>query len=252
MKNLAANTRALLLLAGLACCGAALPAFGEAPDLTGVWTNYRGPGAAPRARGARPQLPLTPEGKAKADRYVQVSTGTNYTPGGYCVGGGMPSSMLGSGGYPMEVIQRPEQITVIYEAHNEVRRIYFGDRAPDPKTVWPERNGFSIGRWEGDTLIVETSHLVEQVDTAYPHSDQARIVEEYRVSEENGVRVLTATMTMTDPVFLTAPFTTEKKWQQVPNGHVKTYECAEPEWLDLLDRLMNETEASGAAAPPNE
>ena len=91
--------------------------------------------AAGRARGARAPLPLTPVGKAKADRYVQVSTGTNYTPGGYCVGGGMPGSMLGSGGYPMEIIQRPEQITVIYEAHTEVRRIYFGERAPDPATI---------------------------------------------------------------------------------------------------------------------
>ena len=150
----------------------------------------------------------------------------------------MPGSMLGSGGYPMEIIQRPEQITVVYEAHNEVRRIYFGARAPDPATMFPERNGFSIGRWDGDTLIVETSKLVEQVDTAYPHSDQARIVEEYRVSEENGTRVLTAKMTMTDPKFLTAPFTMEKKWQAIPNGVVRTYECTEPEWLDLLDRLM--------------
>ena len=156
----------------------------------------------------------------------------------------MPGSMLGSGGYPMEIIQRPEQITVVYEAHNEIRRIYFGARAPDPATIFPERNGFSIGRWDGDTLIVETSHLVEQVDTAYPHSDQARIVEEYRVSEENGTRVLTAKMTMTDPKFLTAPFTMEKKWQAIPNGIVRTYECTEPDWLDLLDRLMKDGEAS--------
>jgi hypothetical protein len=181
---------------------------------------------------------LTPEAKAKRDRYLQVTTGTNYTPGGYCVGGGMPGSMLGSGGYPMEIIQRPEQITVVYEAHNEVRRIYFGARAPDPATMFPERNGFSIGRWDGDTLIVETTKLVEQVDTAYPHSAEARIVEEYRVSEENGTRVLTAKMTMTDPKFLTAPFTMEKKWQAIPNGIVRTYECTEPTWLDLLDRLM--------------
>jgi hypothetical protein len=248
MKTTVSSSR-MLLLAVLACLGMATAAAAEVPDLTGVWTNYRNPGGAGAARGARAQLPLTPAAKAKADRYVQVTTGTNYTPGGYCVGGGMPGSMLGSGGYPMEIIQRPEQITVIYEAHTEVRRIYFGERAPDPATMFPERNGFSVGRWEGDTLVVETTHLVEQVDTAYPHSDQARIVERYTLSEENGLRVLTATMTMTDPVFLTAPFTTEKKWQEIPNGHVRTYECTEPTWLDLLDQLMSEAEAGGAAAP---
>jgi len=52
--------------------------------------------------------------------------------------------------------------------------------------------------------------------------------------------VITATLTMTDPVFLTEPFTTEKKWQQVPNGHLSTYECREPDWLDVLDRLLAE------------
>jgi hypothetical protein len=249
MKIAVSRSRVLLLAAGLACFGMVTAAAAEVPDLTGVWTNYRNPGGAGGARGARAQLPLTPAAKAKADRYVEVTTGTNYTPGGYCVGGGMPGSMLGSGGYPMEIIQRPEQITVIYEAHTEVRRIYFGERAPDPATMFPERNGFSVGRWEGDTLVVETTHLVEQVDTAYPHSDQARIVERYSLSEENGLRVLTATMTMTDPVFLTAPFTTEKKWQEIPNGHVRTYECSEPTWLDLLDKLMSDAEAGGAAAP---
>jgi hypothetical protein len=38
----------------------------------------------------------------------------------------------------------------------------------------------------------------------------------------------------------------EKKWQELPNGHVRTYECTEPDWLDLLDRLMKETDAGGA------
>jgi hypothetical protein len=243
MTNVICGGRALLAVVCVAGFAIGSSAAAEVPDLTGVWTNYRSPGGAARVRGSRPELPLTPVAKAKADRYVQVTTGTNYTPGGYCVGSGMPASMLGSGGYPMEIIQRPEQITVVYEAHTEVRRIYFGERAPDPAGVWPERNGLSVGRWEGDTLIVETSHLVEQVDTAYPHSEQARIVEEYRLGEENGLRVLTATMTMTDPVFLTAPFKMEKKWQEVPNGHVRTYECTEPDWLDLLDGLMNDAEA---------
>ena len=50
---------------------------------------------------------------------------------------------------------------------------------------------------------------------------------------------MTASLTMTDPEFLKEPFTAEKKWQAVPNGRVMTYECTEPDWLDLLDRLMS-------------
>jgi hypothetical protein len=213
-----------------------------------VWTNYRVAGA-PTGRGAPRDLPkLTPAAQAKFDRYREVTAGTNYTPGGYCVGGGMPASMLGSGGYPMEIIQRPEQITVIYEAHNEIRRIYFGERVPEPEAVFPERNGRSVGRWEGDTLVVETDRLVEQIDTAYPHSEEARIVERYNLSTEaDGRKVLTATMTLTDPEFLAEPFTTQKKWQAVPNGRLLTYECTEPDWLDIVDRLMSGAEESSAS-----
>jgi hypothetical protein len=233
----------LLATAGLALVGLA-PAVAQTdkPDLTGVWTTYRGSGGAAGFGGPRVQPQLTPEAQAKYDRYREVTAGTNYTPGGYCVGGGMPSSMLGSGGYPMEIIQRPEQITIIYEAHNEIRRVYFGERIPEPESVFPERYGRSVGRWEGNTLVVETDRLVEQVDTQYPHSEEAKIVERYTLStEDDGRKVLTAQLTMTDPVFLKEPFVTEKKWQAVPNGRLLTYECTEPDWLDLLDRLMSGT-----------
>lgn len=239
MKNSPSISRKWAAVVGLALVGLAPLAAQSQPDLTGVWTTYRGTGGPGAFNAPRARPELTAEGQAKADRYREVTAGTNYTPGGYCVGSGMPASMLGSGGYPMEIIQRPEQITIIYEAHNEIRRIYFGDRAPDPESVFPERNGRSVGRWEGDSLVVETDRLVEQVDTQYPHSEQAKIVERYHLStEEDGRKVLTATLTMTDPVFLKEPFTTEKKWQAVPNGRLMTYECTEPDWLDLLDRLM--------------
>jgi len=242
------SLHALLATASLAVL-ALEPAAAQTdkPDFTGVWTTYRGGGGPGGFGGPRAQPQLTPEARAKADRYREVTTGTNYTPGGYCVGGGMPSSMLGSGGYPMEIIQRPEQITIVYEAHTEIRRIYFGERVPDANSVFPERNGRSVGRWEGDTLVVETDRLVEQIDTQYPHSEEAKIAERYRLStEDDGRKVLTASLTMTDSKFLTEPFTVEKKWQAVPNGHLLTYECAEPDWLSLLDRLMSGTPAESA------
>jgi hypothetical protein len=138
----------------------------------------------------------------------------------------------------MEILQRPEQINITYEAHSEMRRIYFGERVANPNDVWPERNGYSVGRWEGSTLVIETDHLVEQIDQAYAHSSEARIVERYRLSvEDGGKKVITASLTMTDPLFLTEPFTTEKK---APNGRLMTYECAEPQWLDVLERLTNQ------------
>jgi hypothetical protein len=212
----------------------------QTPDLTGVWTTYRAPGApaqAGGARGAQPQLPLRPEAQAKVQEYQKLVAPTGDTPGGYCLGTGMPGSMMGSGGYPMEIIQRPDQITIIYEAHNEIRRVYFGSRIIPEKDRLSERNGYSTGRWEGNTLVVETTNLDEQVDQRYPHSEKARIVERYTLSEEAGKKVLTAQMTMTDPAFYTAPVVETKKWSIVPNGFLMTYECNEPAWLNRLEQL---------------
>jgi hypothetical protein len=211
----------------------------ERPDFTGVWTSYRsagGPGAFNADGGGR--AALTPLAEEKVAAYQAVTAGTNHSPGAYCVGSGMPGSMTGSGGYPMEMLQHPDQINVTYEAHKEIRRIYIGDHDFDMDGIFPERNGFSVGRWEGDELIVETTHLVEQVDSRTPHSDQARIVERYSLGMENGRRVITNQWTMTDPLFYEAPLTGEKKWQELEGGRLLNYECTEPQWAEIVERLM--------------
>ena len=224
-------------LLGLSIAGAALAA--ERPDFTGVWGNYRAPGAAPPQRGA-PQapLPLRADAKAKVDAYHALVDPRGETPGGFCLGTGMPGSMLGSGGYPMEIVQHENVILVVYEAHAEIRRIYLGERAKE-EDLFPDRNGYSLGRWEGDKLIVETTHLKEAVDQGrYPHSDQAKVLEEYSLAvNDDGTKVLTAKMTMTDPVFYTQPVTTEKKWQFQPGVRLLPYECNEPLWEEHLERL---------------
>jgi hypothetical protein len=217
----------------------------DQPDFTGVWTTYTQPGQAPGGRGGGAALPMTEEARKKVAAYRALVTPTGESPGGYCLGTGMPGSMLGSGGYPMEIIQRPEQITIVYEAHNEVRRVYLGDRIVPEADRLPGRNGHSSGRWEGDTLVVETGHLVEQVDQQYPHSAQARIVERYRLEKgAKGEPVLVADMTMTDPAFYAKPVTATKRWAKVPNGHLLPYECAEEGWLKRLEQLEKERAAS--------
>jgi hypothetical protein len=229
-------------LLGLCIAGAALAA--ERPDFTGVWGNYRAPGAAPPQRGAvQAPLPLRPEAKAKVDEYHSLVDPRGDTPGGFCLGTGMPGSMLGSGGYPMEIVQHDNVILVVFEAHAEIRRIYLGERA-DEADLFPDRNGYSIGRWEGDKLIVETTHLKEAVDQArYPHSEQTKIVEEYSlVVTDDGTKVLTSKMTMTDPAFYTQPITAEKKWQFLPGVRLLPYECNEPTWEEHLERLRQQGE----------
>lgn len=232
-------------LLGLCVAGIALAA--ERPDFTGVWGTYREPGAPPSQRGAaQPPLPLRPEAKAKVDEYHALVDPRGDTPGGFCLGTGMPGSMLGSGGYPMEIVQHDDVILVVFEAHAEIRRIYLGERAAEAD-LFPDRNGYSVGRWDGDKLIVETTHLKEAVDQArYPHSDRAKIVEEYTLAvNDDGTKVLTSKMTMTDPAFYTQTITAEKKWQHQPGVRLLPYECNEPTWEEHLERLRQEQGETG-------
>jgi len=231
-------------LAAVALCAGA-PASLHAqtpPDLTGVWTDYLGepvPGGVAGGGGTpAPDLPYTADARRKVDAYRALVGPTGDTPGAYCLGPGMPGLFMGGATYPMEILQRPEQLTMLYELHNEVRRIYFGVRnVPVPDRI-PGRNGYSSGRWEGDTLVVETTQLVEQVDQRFPHSGDARVVERFHLTTGNkGERVLVIDMTLTDPRFYTKPVTAQKKWMAVPNGHILPYDCTEEGWRQRLEQL---------------
>jgi hypothetical protein len=240
------RSKRVMRYAGCGLLALAAPALAQdgKPDFTGVWTTYSEPGQA-RGRGAGPALPMHDDARKKVAAYRALVGPTGESPGGHCLGTGMPGSMLGSGGYPMEILQRPEQLIVVYEAHNEVRRVYLGNRIVPEADRIPGRNGHSSGRWEGDTLVVETTHLVEQVDQQYAHSAEAKIVERYRLSTgANGQKVLTAEMTMTDPAFYTEPVKATKRWAQVPNGHLLPYECAEEGWHKRLEELARKAASS--------
>ena len=212
------------------------------PDFTGVWTDYVDPqqpaGGAGGLVTPTLDLPFTADARRRVETFRALVAPTGDTPGAYCLGAGMPSVIFGGATYPMEIIQRPEQVTIIYELHNDVRRLYLGSRNVPEADRLPGRNGYSTARWEGDTLVVDTTKLFEQVDQRYPHSDAARVVERYQLTKgARGERVLVIDMTMTDPGFYTKPVVGQKKWVEVPNGHLLPYDCAEEGWRKRLEQL---------------
>lgn len=237
------------------CCSSVPPgslAQGEQhPDLSGVWTTYIAPGQVRLGRGMRgPELPLTPEGQKKVAAYRQLVGATSDNPGAHCLGSGMPASMMFSGGYPMEIVQRPDLLLVIYEAWTEIRQLYLGARIIPARDRVPDRNGYSSARWDGDTLVVETTDLKEQEDQTYPHSDQARIVERYHLAKgPRGEKVLVDDWTLSDPVFYTQPVTAEKKWAYDPKGILLPYECNEEAWLDHLEALRKAQDEAATSRP---
>lgn len=220
---------------------AAPPAASAAapPDLTGVWASADGFGGRSSPTASAPAT-LRAEARKRLDAFNAIVGPTGATPGGVCLGAGMPAAILGAGGYPMEIIQRPEQVTIIYELHGETRRVYIGARNAPEQDRLPGRSGYSSGHWQGDVLVVETDDLVEQLDQrTTPHSDAATIVERYRLAgaDEQGRRLLSVELTMTDPQFYTAPVVLKRRWAQVPNGHLLPYECNEEMWQDRLEML---------------
>ena len=252
MKTVAFNWAPAFAVAAacaLITAGQAQAAAAARPDFTGVWTNAGAPALGGTTNVAAPTPPIRPAVKVRVDAFNALINPTGETAGQYCLGYGMPQSTLGSGGYPLEIIQRPEQITTISEAHTEVRHIYFGARnAPEDERL-PGRNGYSSGRWEGAVLVVETDNLVEQLDQRqWPHSDEATIVERYYLEpkpDAQGRRILVDELTMTDPKFYTAPVKATKRWAQIPNGRLLNYECPEETWHIRLEALAKAQAEAG-------
>src|SRR5580692_13182297 len=115
----------------MAVLGATARAAPPRPDFTGVWSTYVESGRAPPGGGGRRSmapLPFTPEGKRRNDEYKQLLGPEQANPGAYCVDYGMPMMMEMAGGYPLEFIQKGDQLTIIFEVEGETRRVFLGKR----------------------------------------------------------------------------------------------------------------------------
>ena len=183
-------------------------------------------GAAPRAGGARRGGPpagpqLTPAYAAKKReldaRNAEDSEAAN------CLPPGMPGVM--GQPYPYEFLLTPGKVTIIGEAYMQVRHIYTDGR-PMPADPDPTFNGTSIGRWEGDTLVVDTTAFSPMTTIARntPHSDKMRVVERFRLT---GADLMTIETTVTDPEALTAPWTTTRTLARHRDWTTREYICEE-------------------------
>jgi hypothetical protein len=228
-------------------CAAASAAEPEGPDFTGLWTTYREPGQgrASGFGGPRADLPLTAEGRRRIEEYRKLLGPENANPAAYCVDYGVPTVMELPGGYPIELIHKANQLTIIYEVENETRRIYIGERQLPAEQRLPSRAGYSEGRWEGDVLVVKTTDLLDGQDqAAHPHSDQATIEERFSLSRnESGTKILTYEASITDPIYYTAPVKIQRKYAPLEDGFIIPYRCPDEFWYELLELRREQLEA---------
>ena len=129
----------------------------------------------------------------------------------------------------VQILQRPEQITILYSRGSQFRMIYLNQRHPE--NLKPSWYGHSVGHWEGDTLVVDTVKQNDKTWTdryATPHTEQIHVVERYQLVDggPNNTKRIRVRFTVTDPGAFTTP------WQgmmhyRVARGPLEEQVCAE-------------------------
>lgn len=195
-------------------------ALAKLPDWSGVWeVDWRNERGAP----PRPAMKLTPEGQAQLDAYrAGQARGENLqSDAANCVPPGVPGIM--SQPYPIEFLYQPGKVVMLTEAFMQARHIYTDGR-PLPEDPDPYFNGHSIGRWEGDTLVVETVGLNEQNRLApgLRHGEQLRITERIRRDGE----WLVIQTTLDDPSVFVEPWVYETNYRHL-DDELREYICLE-------------------------
>jgi hypothetical protein len=140
-----------------------------------------------------------------------------------CTPKGMPTIMEQP--YPMEIVERDGNVVLLQEEYDTVRTIYLNDSEPDWIDARPL--GYTVGRWEGETLIAETTGISwRHFNTrGIPITDGVRIVETFAV-QDSGAR-LDYTMVVTDPLTFTEPVTLDKSWIWLPEITVEPFDCTD-------------------------
>jgi len=241
---------ATCVLAGCQAADAAAPPASQtfaATDFSGTWLPD-----ARRAQAWPASLPLAPAARS----FMETFDATVSDPTTFCMPFGTPRNMLQTE-YPLEIVQTPQQLVMVIQpnlANAEVRRIHLDGRdlpeAPDPSWF-----GSSRGRWEGRTLVIETTGLREDSlvsESGLPHSGQLRVVERLQVvnDREHG-KVLIDDIELHDPQAYLQPLQTRRYYSWAPQARSRDSTCVDALWIDKLwrDRLQEHVQSAQPGAP---
>jgi hypothetical protein len=208
--------------------GAAMPkghyaALDKLPDWGGIWT-FTFP--APGTRREMPQL----KDKYLADyQAFQKDTEANHgqvrKKTSNCTPPGMPY-IMSVAQYPIEFLFTPGRVTLHHEAWMQWRVIFTDGRAhPD---IEPSFNGHSTGKWEGDTLVVDTVNIKPTVPLmpGMYHSDKVHIVERFSLDKRDP-DVMRVQLTVEDAEALARPYTNTLTFTRSRDGDLLEFICAE-------------------------
>ena len=145
-------------------------------------------------------------------------------PTAKCIVGGVPRSNFV--GYPFKIIERPEMVVVMYEAVHAYRQIFTDGRAL-PKEPNPAWFGYSVGRWDGDAFVVESSGFNDDVwldNAGRPATEQLKVTERF-VRKNFGQMEIQ--VTIDDPKTYTKPWTVRVNQRIMPDQELLEFVCLE-------------------------
>src|ERR1700722_11720368 len=216
---------ASLAVAALAVCA---PAH-AAPGLFGAFLGTRYEPKIQIVGGGG--LPLTADGKAAYAMNVAGLKDGSIADNArkYCVPDGLPRVLATP--YPFEIINAPSgQVPIVYELTPQARVVAMDKPLPSDKELipYPYFNGHSVGRYEGDTLVIETAGFNERtfIDaTGAPHTDEMHTIERIRRTSPTEIEDV---VTIHDPQYYTRDWQARFVYQQRDDVWLQDYVCGEP------------------------
>jgi hypothetical protein len=203
------------------------------PDLTGTW---QGGGVSINGEaGAPPLHPLPPidahEIRREPASYKPEWQAKRQTlnaalddPTLACLLPGVPR--ITSMPMPMEIVQTPKEVVILYEAFRAWRRIPINDKLAHPDDLTPTWMGDSVGRWEGNTFVVDVTGFNDKswIGGTGIHSEKLHVVEKYTLNDDGS---LTWQFMTEDSEALTKPSYGGAMLRAPIDVHVEEYECIE-------------------------
>jgi hypothetical protein len=193
--------KAVAAAAAVVVVGAAAPGqcATPTPDFSGFWEHSS---ASHLPREPAPWTPLARQ-LLKQDQDTHWHNGVSEE-NTFCLPAGMPFMMSGSEGF--DISQNPREMVIVNEERPSPRHIYLAGQ-PRPKMEDFDRTsvGYSVGRWVGDELVVDTVGFLPGATVGFVRTDTTHLVERYHL--EDGGRRLRITYTWDDPKLFTKPWT---------------------------------------------
>ncbi len=189
------------------------------PLLAGIWSPDTRPlqVIAPSA-----DIPFQPWSRKVSEARADGSHGRE-DPAAYCIPG-MPKLVVLP--YPYKIVQVPGMTLILYEGFTTYRQIFTDGRAL-PKDPQPSWLGYSVGKWDGDTFIVDTIGVNERTwldNAGRPHTDAMHLTERYRRRDFGH---LDMSLTIDDPKAYTRPWTVNENATLLPDTDLLEYICSE-------------------------